>query len=368
MADKKRSADGSGMNVEGGAAKMHFRLLLPNKQTGTVIGKGGVNIKSIREASGCQVQISENLPGSTDRLVTIIGDSGLVNTAVARLLAIIDEDPQASVVVDTSPGERMLRCVLTNNEAGRIIGKGGARIKQMRTESGAQVRMDPESGADRIVGLVGTRDAIVEAHRQIVLTIADMPPDSGQGMVHASGAKRQQLGYPGAHPGVHAAHAAAAGYPPHQQLPMPLSGGGHPPAYGQQPPAYYAPPLPGYEQYPQMHGHPAAYAQPQQPYYAPPTAGYAAPPSAGYAGAPPAVGEAPPGVLEQLVSKDQAGRLIGRGGAGIRELRTRSRARIHITSECEPGTEHRKLTLTGSLEEVHEGLGAVLELLHASRA
>ena len=100
MADKKRSADGSGMD---GAAKMHFRLLLPNKQTGTCIGKGGVNIKSIREASGCQVQISENLPGSTDRLVTIIGDSGLVNTAVARLLAIIDEDPQASVVVDTSP-------------------------------------------------------------------------------------------------------------------------------------------------------------------------------------------------------------------------------------------------------------------------
>ena len=217
----KRSADDSGIGVEGVAAKMHFRLLLPNKQTGTVIGKGGANIKSIREASGCQVQISENVQGATDRLITIIGDSSVVNTAVARLLAIIDEDPQASMLVDTSTPERTLRCVLNNNEAGRVIGKGGARIKQMRSESGAQVRMDPVNGADRTVALVGTRDAIVEAHRQIVLTIADMPPDSGQG------AKRQQLSSSGAYAGAHAAHA---GYSPHQlpmPLPMPLSGGGH---------------------------------------------------------------------------------------------------------------------------------------------
>lgn len=162
----KRTADS--MGVEGGAAKMHFRLLLPNKQTGTVIGKGGANIKSIREASGCQVQISENVQGATDRLVTIIGDSSVINTAVARLLAIIDEDPQASMIVDTSTPERTLKCVLNNNEAGRIIGKGGATIKQIRTESGAQVRMDPESGADRIVALVGSRPAIVEEHRQIL--------------------------------------------------------------------------------------------------------------------------------------------------------------------------------------------------------
>ena len=77
------------------------------------------------------------------------------------------------------------------------------------------------NGADRTVALVGTRDAIVEAHRQVVLTISDMPPDSGQG------AKRQQLSSSGAYAGAHAAHA---GYSPHQlpmPLPMPLSGGGH---------------------------------------------------------------------------------------------------------------------------------------------
>ena len=273
----KRGADGSSMDAEAGSAKMmHFRLLLPNKQTGTVIGKGGANIKSIREASGCQVQISENVPGATDRLVTIIGDSSVINSAVARLLAILDEDPQASMVVDThadtNPGERMLRILLSNNEAGRIIGKGGARIKQMRNESGAQVhmpplcrccatphrtaphqtcpvrspqvRMDPESGADRTVALVGSREAIVEVHRQIVLAIADMPPDRDG----PPGAKRQQLSYPGAHAqaqahAAHAAHAAAAGYAPHMQMPSPLSGGGHAayaqqPAYAQQQPAY----------------------------------------------------------------------------------------------------------------------------------
>ena len=109
---------------------------------------------------------------------------------------------------------------------------------------------------------------------------------------------------------------------------------------------------------PPAYGQPA-YGQPPQSYYAPPPAGHVATPG-------PA--EAPPGVLEQLVSKDQAGRLIERGGAGIRELRARSRARIHIASECEPGTDMRKLSLTGSLEDVYQGLGAVLELLRASRS
>ena len=133
-----------------------------------------------------------------------------------------------------------------------------------------------------------------------MLTIADMPPDSGYS------AKRQQLGPHGAYAGAH------PGYPAHQ-LPMPLGGGGHPSAYGQQPPTYYAPP--GYEQY-------QAYGQPPQAYYPPPPSGYAPPatPSphahAHAAGAPPtSAGEAPPGVLEQLVSKDQAGRLIGTGSA-----------------------------------------------------
>ena len=143
-----------------------------------------------------------------------------------------------------------------------------------------------------------------------MLTIANMPPDSGYS------AKRQQLGSPGAYAGAH------PGYPPHQ-LPMPLGGGAHPSAYGQQPPTYYAPP--GYEQYQQVPSHAQpmqAYAQPPQAYYPPPPSGYAPPatPSAHAhahaAGAPPTTaGEAPPGVLEQLVSKDQAGRLIGTGGA-----------------------------------------------------
>ena len=79
------------------------------------------------------------------------------------------------------------------------------------------------------------------------------------------------------------------------------------------------------------------------------------------------MGQPPPGVLEQLVSRDQAGRLIGRGGAGMRELRARCRAQIKIANEAEPGSEWRKLTISGTMEEVRDAISAVLDMLSQPR-
>ena len=45
----------------------HQRFVIPNLRMGSVIGKGGIKIKEIQEASGARLQASENmLPGSTD--------------------------------------------------------------------------------------------------------------------------------------------------------------------------------------------------------------------------------------------------------------------------------------------------------------
>ena len=49
--------------------------------------------------------------------------------------------------------------------AGSIIGKGGQRIKQIRSESGASIKIDEplEGSEDRIITITGTQDQIQNA-------------------------------------------------------------------------------------------------------------------------------------------------------------------------------------------------------------
>jgi len=66
----------------------------------------------------------------------------------------------------------------------------------------------------------------------------------------------------------------------------------------------------------------------------------------------------------QLVNQDGAGRLIGRSGAGIKELRSMyPRAHINISTEAEPGSDYRKVTVTGQLEDVQAAIGGILHKL-----
>ena len=56
-------------------------------------------------------------------------------------------------------------CVLVLQLAGSIIGKGGQRIKQIRHESGASIKIDEplEGSEDRIITITGTQDQIQNA-------------------------------------------------------------------------------------------------------------------------------------------------------------------------------------------------------------
>jgi len=71
----------------------------------------------------------------------------------------------------------------------------------------------------------------------------------------------------------------------------------------------------------------------------------------------------PDGDVVQLVPSTLAGRLIGKGGSGIRELRDVSRANIKILSECEPGTDQRKVTISGAPDAISLALSMINQRL-----
>ena len=167
------------------SANSRMRLLMNGKDIGQVIGKGGANVKSIREQSGCHVYISDCPPinGAT-RMISLQGAEAAICRA-AELLFSIDSDPQHA---ENGSAEKKIMCLLSNNEAGRVIGKGGAAIKKIREDSGISVQMQKEAvmGDDRVVALTGHTAGVAAAIVAIVRIVAGMPPDRDV-------AKRQQL-------------------------------------------------------------------------------------------------------------------------------------------------------------------------------
>ena len=69
-----------------------FRLVVPASQCGSLIGKGGSKIKEIREVTGASVQVaSEMLPNSTERAVTISGNSEAITQCIYNICNIMAE-------------------------------------------------------------------------------------------------------------------------------------------------------------------------------------------------------------------------------------------------------------------------------------
>ncbi|KAK2103181.1 Poly(rC)-binding protein 2 [Saguinus oedipus] len=69
-----------------------LRLVVPSSQCGSLIGKGGCNIKEIRESTGAQVQVAgDMLPNSTERAITIAGIPQSIIECVRQICTIILE-------------------------------------------------------------------------------------------------------------------------------------------------------------------------------------------------------------------------------------------------------------------------------------
>jgi len=69
-----------------------IKLIVPASQCGSLIGKGGVKIREIREASGAMVNVaSDLLPNSTERTVSITGSADSITEAIHQICIVMLE-------------------------------------------------------------------------------------------------------------------------------------------------------------------------------------------------------------------------------------------------------------------------------------
>ncbi|XVE70271.1 hypothetical protein DITRI_Ditri10aG0059100 [Diplodiscus trichospermus] len=152
-----------------------FRLLCHDDKVGGVIGKGGSIIKALQQETGCEIKVLEAIPDSEDRIIVISGPAhpddriSVAQDAVLRVLSRINR-----AIPDSKDKTMMVRLLVSSNQIGCLLGKGGSIIAEMRKSSGAHIRILGKdqvpkcaSQGEEVVQINGEHDTVHDALLQI---------------------------------------------------------------------------------------------------------------------------------------------------------------------------------------------------------
>ncbi|KAK0655761.1 KH domain-containing protein [Cercophora newfieldiana] len=343
-------------------AWLHVRALISSPEAATVIGKGGENVSKIRSMSGAKCTVSDYQKGAVERILTVIGVVDAVAKAFGLIIRTLNNEPLAEPSNQHSK-TYPLRLLVPHVLIGSIIGKGGARIKEIQEASGARLNASDSClplSSERSLVVTGVADAVHIATYYVGSTLLEQ--------------LNERFGGPAA-----SAYATRSGAPSGpggmQVIPyVPQPTGGH---YGNRdnynrgrpdPRSHHMPPNQGYAP---QYGHPhAAQPNPAVPMH---YGGHAAAAAGGYGAGPhmpqqhagphapqphgaphaqPLPGGALPGapLTQQIyIPNDMVGAIIGKGGQKINEIRQISGSVIKI-NEPQDNSNERLVTITGTEE------------------
>ncbi|KAE8669490.1 RNA-binding KH domain-containing protein isoform 6 [Hibiscus syriacus] len=129
-----------------------YRYLCPVRKIGSIIGRGGEIVRQLRVDSKSKIRIGDIVPGSEERVVTIYSsrdetnalddDDNFVSPAEDALFRVHDKVVAEDLHGDeTESHQNTARLLVPSDQIGCIIGKGGQIVQNIRTETGAQIRI-----------------------------------------------------------------------------------------------------------------------------------------------------------------------------------------------------------------------------------
>jgi heterogeneous nuclear ribonucleoprotein K len=299
--------------------KFELRLLIPNKAAGAVIGKGGENIKALREKyDNCQISVPDK--NSPERVLAMITKLEMIEQLFTDILAKLAEEQRREKTPDLD-----VRMLVHHSHAGAIIGRGGSKIKELREQTRSQIKVHQECcpmSTDRVVQINTSQEnmpaavkAIIDFMREIPIKGAQKPYDSAcydPRMAYAYGS------YAVEHPG-------------------PGGGGRGPRMSGMEPPYSNRMPIPGMD-----YGMPPHYGGSRMP---PPPPSMPGPPANFVMGAGMQQTQ-----VQVTIPNELGGTIIGKGGERINRIRQQSGARIEIAPSV--GSDDRVITIIGTQPQI----------------
>ncbi|PSR97555.1 hypothetical protein BD289DRAFT_450889 [Coniella lustricola] len=366
-----------GASVPGGAPSMaqasasahdetawiHIRAVITSPEAATIIGKGGENVSKIRQMSNAKCTVSDYQKGAIERILTVSGSVDAVAKAFGLIIRTLNNEP---LVEASNPQSKTypLRLLIPSILIGSIIGKGGARIKEIQEASGARLNASDSVlplSTERSLVVMGVADAVHIATYYVASTLLEQLNERFGGPAASAYATRSG-GPTGAIPG---------GMQVVPYMPQPAGGNyGRSENYGrhnprqdprsqQMAPSYGAPygaqphPAQPNPAVPMHYGAQAGGAYGPAPHMQPHHGPHAGPHVHGGPQAQPMHGGAgmPGAPLTQqiYIPNDMVGAIIGKGGQKINEIRQISGSVIKI-NEPQDNSNERLVTITGTEE------------------
>ncbi|CAK7223587.1 RNA binding protein, heterogenous nuclear RNP-K like protein [Sporothrix eucalyptigena] len=158
--------------------QLTLRAIVSSKEAGVIIGKGGKNVADLRDETGVKAGVSKVVQGVHDRVLTITGGCDAISDAYQAVAkALLEGVPTMGMGgVVQGNGTHPIKLLISHNQMGTIIGRGGLKIKQIQDASGvrmvAQKDMLPQS-TERIVEIQGTPEGIRSAIWEICKCLVD---------------------------------------------------------------------------------------------------------------------------------------------------------------------------------------------------
>jgi heterogeneous nuclear rnp K-like protein 2 len=154
---------------------VHFRMLVTIPDTAAIVGKGGDSISKIKEQSNARVNVSENLKGVPERVISVRGSAEYVAKAFGLIIRTINNEP-FDVSSNVESKSYNLRLLFPHTIMGYIIGKKGSRFREIEENSAAALKANDQilpSSTDRILNITGVADAIHIATYYVAQTVIE---------------------------------------------------------------------------------------------------------------------------------------------------------------------------------------------------
>ncbi|XP_017419659.1 uncharacterized protein LOC108329788 isoform X1 [Vigna angularis] len=193
-------APGTAAAMEQSAAKrakgqdVIFRIVVPSRQIGKVIGKEGCRIQRIREDTKATIKIADAIARHEERVIIIsskdndekVTDAEKALEQIAHL--ILKEDDSSLDLSKVAAGHvaaNTIRLLIAGSQAGGLIGMSGQNIEKLRDCSGASITVLAPNQlplcasaheSDRVVQLSGDLPSVMKALDEIGCQLRENPP------------------------------------------------------------------------------------------------------------------------------------------------------------------------------------------------
>ncbi|CAA0842731.1 Unknown protein [Striga hermonthica] len=171
-----------------------YRIVVPCRQIGKVIGRSGHRIQKIREDSKAAIKIADAISRHEERVIIISSEDSdnvfsdaenALHQIVSLILKDDEGDTEALKVGAGHVAANTVRLLIAGSQAGGLIGVSGQNIVNLRTTSGAAItvlspnQLPPCASAhesDRVVQISGELPAVLRAVVEIGCQLRDNPP------------------------------------------------------------------------------------------------------------------------------------------------------------------------------------------------